>query len=93
MSSFEVPSHLASTAAMLRETFPAGLSKEDYQPLIVVLSEEMSQRNLAEVLSAVFGLNYHRILNDNGRAVDAADVERVRRKLVPFGYDQWLKEE
>lgn len=94
MGDGEIPPHLRSTAALLKKAYPSGLPPEDYKPLIAVLYEEMSQRNLANVLSKALGLDYHRVLNVVGVETPAAsELDRIRQKLGPFGYDDWLKEE
>jgi hypothetical protein len=89
---------------MLVKAFPHGLEEGDYFPLIAVLYDEMSQRNLAEVVSEISGKFYSEVLNDVYKVgsqkgieghveVAREELERVKSLLVPHGYLEWLAEE
>lgn len=77
--------------AVLRRAYPDGLPEEDYLPLLAVLSDGFSERQLA-ALVAEFA-DRERVVVDNdhaavrsGRRQAATDVERVRSRLAKAGY-------
>jgi hypothetical protein len=93
-----IPTHLASTYKLLQCTFPQGISDEFYLPLLSILYEEMSDRNLAEVISEFTRRDYHTVLNDVYRvaAIPISSpelVEFVRQKLTNCNYEKWLVED
>lgn len=90
--------YLISTYKMLKGAFPDGIEPKYYHPLLSLLNEEMSYRNLAEVINVVTGIDQAKVLNDiysiesvNRPTVEA--VNRVRQLLLPYGYDKWLQED
>jgi hypothetical protein len=42
-----IPPHLQSTYKLIQCAFPNGIEAVDYEPLLALLSEDMSDRNLA----------------------------------------------
>lgn len=52
---------------MLKSTFPNGIGDEDYFPLISLLYEYMSDRNLAKVISSITGKNKTITINDTSK--------------------------
>jgi len=94
-----VPAHLSSTLALLQRAFPADVDEMSYPALLVVLGEEMSMRNLADVVAVFTGKEWPYVYNDVLRALSptgkpAEDVvERVRQCLLPYGYEEWLQDE
>ena len=95
----EIDQSLLSTYQMVKLAFPECIDAETYLPLVAVLAENMSQRGVAEVIGYLVGKDYVSVYNDvllvlSDEPVPAlADVERVKQKLLPFGYEKWLQEE
>ena len=92
-----LPSHLRTTYNLVESAFPQGIDEEAYLALLALLGEELSDRNLAEVIAGVFGLVYERALNDIYRArstnIPSPDtVRRVKECLLPYGYESWLQD-
>ena len=54
----ELPAYLEETHAMLENAFPKGIPEDDLAPLIIVLHEEMSLRNIAKALGYLTGRHY-----------------------------------
>ena len=86
--------YLLSTYKLIERAFPEGVKEEDYRPLLVLLYEQMSDRNLAEVVAHYTGKDYHIVLNDV-YGVQSMDVpiSKVKERLLACGYDDWLQEE
>jgi hypothetical protein len=98
-----LPEYLHNTYAMLVNAFPNGMEEGNYFPLIAILYEGMSHRSLAEVVSAITETSYSEVLNDVYKVGSQKDIEghvevtldeleRVKRLLLPYGYDKWLEE-
>lgn len=96
-----LPARLRSTGRLVSSAFPQGVPEEAYRPLLALLGESPSYRGLAEVMAYCTGKDYALVYNDvlaagspfgPGKPEPAA-IERVRQRLAPFGYDEWLKEE
>lgn len=94
-----VPTHLRSSYEMLKRAFPTPPDRDDYLALLSLLHSEFSQRNLAELMSHCFGVNYHSALNDlyfvgsHEYEPGIGTIERIKSRLLPYGYESWLKEE
>lgn len=94
----EIPDHLASTYQMLKAAFPHGIADSDYLPLLAVLSEVMSDRNTADVISLLVDRPWAQIYNDvlvaqSGAPAGASGAERIKEHLSSFGYDAWLQDD
>jgi hypothetical protein len=50
--------YLLSTYKLLQRSFPDGIEVQDYLPLLALLDDEMSDRNLAEVVAHYTGKDY-----------------------------------
>jgi Uma2 family endonuclease len=93
-----VPDYLLDTYNMLRCAYPGSVPDEDYIALLAVLHEEMSFRTEADVLSALTGKDWGRVYNDisSYAAIDTIntptheDLERVKAKLAPCGFAEWV---
>ncbi|MGK7875804.1 MAG: DUF3349 domain-containing protein [Xenococcaceae cyanobacterium] len=89
--------YLLSTYKLIQCAFPDGVEAEAYFPLLALLYDEMSNRNLAEVVAHYTRKDYYLILNDVYR-VKSTDVPspqaiaKVRRRLLACGYEDWLDE-
>ena len=91
------PSGTESTCTMLEAAYPDGLADSDYLPLLSVLGEDMSHRQLTAAVCFVFGRDPAIVLNDVYRAQNPGwrsntSVEYVRSHLRNFGYDEWRSE-
>ncbi|WP_413172391.1 DUF3349 domain-containing protein [Anabaena azotica] len=90
--------HLQSTYKLIQCAFPKGIEPQSYLPLLALLSEEMSDRNLAEVVAYYSGKDYSVVLNDVYR-VQSIDVptseaiDNLKERLLVCGYEQWVEEE
>jgi hypothetical protein len=90
--------HLQSTYKLIQNAFPKGIESQSYLPLLALLSEEMSDRNLAEVIAYYSGKDYSLVLNDI-YCVQSTDIPtseaiaNLKEKLLVCGYEQWLEEE
>jgi diketogulonate reductase-like aldo/keto reductase len=89
--------HLQSTYKLIQNAFPKGIELQSYLPLLALLSEEMSHRNLAEVVAYYSGKDYSVVLNDVYRVqlIDVPTSEAIanlREKLLICGYEEWLEE-
>jgi hypothetical protein len=97
-ASAALPKHLRATYNLVQSAFPKGIPQEAYMPLLTLLGDELSDRNLAEVMACAFDVDYEHALNDIYRArsteVPSAEaVERLKQTLLPYGYDKWLREQ
>ncbi|BAY40396.1 hypothetical protein NIES2111_47790 [Nostoc sp. NIES-2111] len=92
-----IPPHLQSTYKLIQCAFPNGIEAEDYEPLLALLSEEMSDRNLAEVIAYYVGKEYSVVLNDVYRIqsiniAKAEAIDNLKNYLLTCGYQQWLED-
>jgi hypothetical protein len=92
-----LPEHLRTTCEMLQDAFPQGIAPNAYLPLLALLGEELSDRNLADVIARAFGMDSALALNDiyRARSTDAPSeevVENLKRVLLLHGYDKWRNE-
>lgn len=93
-----LPPHLRTTYSLLQSAFPQGVDRQVYLPLLALLAEHLSDRNLAEVMACAFGIDYEHAVNDIYRARSTAvpspaAVEKVKQQLLPFGYENWVRDE
>ena len=92
-----VSPHLLSTYRLINCAFPDGIESEAYFPLLALFYNEMSDRNLAEVVAHYTGKDYSLVLNDvywvkSTEVPEPEAVAKVRRRLLPCGYEDWLEE-
>jgi len=59
-----LPPTLSSAARMLRSAYPGGMPDAAYVPVLVLLYEHFSDRNLSELMAAVTGKDAAVVLND-----------------------------
>ena len=93
-----IPSHLFSTHQMVKRAFPKGIEEEAYLPLLALLSETMSIRNLAEVIARVSGretsIVFHDILRAQSTDIPNPEtLNKIKQRLLQCGYQDWLREE
>ena len=89
--------YLLSTYKLIQCAFPNGIETQDYLPLLALLYDEMSDRNLAEIVVHYTGRHYAVVLNDVYRVVTtdvpkAETIDKVKQRLLVCGYEEWLKE-
>ena len=89
--------HLQTTYKLIQNAFLKGIELQSYLPLLSLLSEEMSDRNLAEVVAYYSGKDYSVVLNDVYRvlSIDVPTFEAIanlKKRLLICGYEQWLEE-
>ena len=93
----EIPKWLESTIALLKRAYPDGVSQDDWDGIMFLLYEHMSDRALAKTVSYFTGIDYPIHYNDVLRigayGCEPAIVERVRMRLNAAGYDEWVAEE
>jgi hypothetical protein len=92
-----IPPHLQSTYKLIKCAFPDGIEAENYEPLLALLSEEISDRNLAEVIAYYVGKDYSVVLNDVYRvqSIDIPKVEAInnlKKVLLNCAYQDWIDE-
>lgn len=85
-----VPNYLKPELAALRRAYPAGVPPDDYLPLLAVLREELSARNLALVVGELTGKEPGVVQNAAAaamsvRRVDAAEIHRVKHLIGTSG--------
>ncbi|WNZ58180.1 hypothetical protein QT397_12850 [Microbulbifer sp. MKSA007] len=92
-----IPQHLVTTVRLIQCAFPKGIDEVSYLILIKILSEEMSDRNLADCISYCSEKNLSEVMNDvyKARCADYShqDISKVLHKLEGCGYNEWLEEE
>jgi predicted RNase H-like HicB family nuclease len=91
-----IPDSLFSTLTLLKSAYPFGIPSKAYLPLLRLLYEDMSDRNLAWVVGKLIGKADTQVLNDIYKAATlvefkAPEVEHVRTVLAQHGYERWLK--
>lgn len=89
--------HLQSTYKLIQCAFPKGIEPQNYLPLLALLSEEMSDRNLAEVVAYYSGKDYSVVINDVYRLQSiniptSEAIANLKKRLLICGYEQWLEE-
>lgn len=94
----EIPEYLRSTYNLIQSSFPNGISESQYYPLLALLYEYLSDRNLAEVIAIVTGKDYGVVLNDTykvgaGQNFDEQSVTNIKELMLPHGFIEWSKEE
>jgi len=88
----QLPGYLMPVLAMLRRAFPEGVPDGDYLPLLVVLREGLSERNLAVVVAELMDDEIVVVDNDAAAAVSvrrppATEVVRLRDRLIAVGWE------
>ncbi|MGW2716806.1 hypothetical protein [Streptomyces sp. NPDC001492] len=70
---------LADVVRELVEIFPGGVDDDDYYPLLVILSDVLSERNLGVAVHAAFGLDPYVARNE---AADACTGDKPSRRRI-----------
>lgn len=86
---------LKSTYDMLAESFPDGISEEQYWIILYLLYDDMSDENLAIVMSHFVNKSYAIISNDIYRACqmefDSVLLDEIENRLEKHGFIDWKK--
>jgi hypothetical protein len=84
----ELPDYLQEDYQVLSKIFSQNISKEDLEILILLIHENFSQRNLADLLAYSFELDYSETLNavygagtNNGER-NRKRLEEIRKQLI-----------
>jgi hypothetical protein len=93
-----VPKYLKSTYKMISLAYPNGIDESKYFPLMAVLYQYMSDRNLAEVIALFTGKKLDTVLNDVYRSQSTNkprndELESIKKELIPFGFEEWAEED
>ena len=92
----DIPHSLQSTVNMLKQSYPEGFADETLLPVLRLLYDELSDRNLALVASHVACLEPPVALNKvyEAAALNVRDprVQVAAERLKKHGYDAWLAE-
>jgi hypothetical protein len=93
-----IPTHLQSSYGMLKCAYPKGVGRDDYLAVLFILHNEFSQRNLAELMTHCFQVDYSSALNDvyfvgsHEYQIEKDALEGIRSRLEACGFADWLKE-
>jgi hypothetical protein len=86
-----VPEHLRPVLVTLRRAYPDGVPPGEYLPLLALLRQDMSAKNLTLVVRELTGKDP--IVVENATAasasiprVDAAEIDRVKHHIVASGW-------
>ncbi|PPT09131.1 hypothetical protein CKA32_001369 [Geitlerinema sp. FC II] len=90
--------YLKTTDELLQRAFPDGMESETYLAVLAILEEELSNRNLAEVIAHFTGKDDAVVSNDIYRvsSIDRPSITtltKVKEQLLAVGYDRWLEED
>ena len=92
-----IPSHLESTFILLKSTFPKGIEEKKLPFLLRVFYDELSNENLAIVISLFLGLDKAFVMNSiySCASIDMKheDVAYFKSILDANGFIEWLDEE
>ena len=92
-----LPEYLRPVVDLVQRTYPKGLPQSDYAPLLVVLSDHLSERNLGLAMWGICGEEPVVAQNDAAAALSTnrprrGDVMRVRALLHRSDVDRLLQE-
>ena len=91
----KVPDHLKSTADLILRAFPnrESIQGQLYYGLLVIFYEELSMRNLAELMAQITGKDYDVVLQDvYGVGENKGKLivdDAIMNRLKACGYDAW----
>jgi len=92
----DVPIHLKSTYDLIKRSFPDEIKSKYYLPIMNILGEELSDRNLAEVMSFFVDIDPVLILNDVYRSYTEEVDDILKDEIISLfeknGYQDWLNE-
>jgi hypothetical protein len=93
-----VPPYLDEAFELLRRAYPSGVPAADYESLLLVAAEELSEGNLGIVIAELTGGDPVVVVNDAAathsvRRPGEVDLQRVRTHLAANGWPQALSPE
>lgn len=93
-----LPEYLRPVVDLVLRAYPQGLPRSDYAPLLVVLSDHLSEGNLGLAIWGICGEEPVVAQNDAAAALSIKrpapdEVVRVRALLEGFDAEQVLQEE
>lgn len=92
-----LPPTLSGAAHMLRSAYPGGMPDAAYVPVLALLYEHFSDRNLVELMAAVTGKDAAVVLNDiyacASSKPEASAIAAARRRLERHGLQAVCAEE
>lgn len=84
-----LPPSLSGAARMLHSAYPGGMPDTAYMPVLTLLYEHFSDRNLAELVAAVTGKDVARVFNDiqacASSKLEPAAIDTVKSLLERHG--------
>lgn len=90
----DLPIHLRELMALLLNTFPHGVPKHDYEPLLTIMTGHMCDENVALIARELTGRTFGESLNDVyvARAeLGKHDVTELIQRLEVTGVVTWLR--
>jgi hypothetical protein len=81
---------------MVKQTFPHEISDIDFEDLVCVIAEQVSDRSAASILSFLTGdekgVLYNNYVIECAKSgfIRSVEIDRIREKLMKFGYWEWL---
>ncbi len=92
-----LPPTLSGAAHMLRSAYPGGMPDTAYAPVLALLYEHFSDRNLTELMAAVTGKDAAVVLNDiyacASSKPEPSAIAAARRRLERHGLQAVCAEE
>ncbi|WP_168208488.1 DUF3349 domain-containing protein [Janthinobacterium tructae] len=92
-----LPPTLSGAARMLHSAYPGGMPETAYAPVLALLYEHFSDRNLSELMAAVTGKDAAAVLNDiyacASSKPEASAIATARRLLERHGLQAICAEE
>jgi hypothetical protein len=92
-----LPTTLSDAAHMLRSAYPGGMPDTAYAPVLALLYEHFSDRNLTELMAAVTGKDAAVVLNDiyacASSKPEPSAIAAARRRLERHGLQAVCAEE
>lgn len=89
----KIPDFLQSTYLLLVQTFPNGISVEEYWTILYLLYDHIADENLAIVMSVFTGKSLAVVSNDLygvcQRSFDSKLLDEVKNKLNANDFEEW----
>ena len=94
----QLPEYLNSTFLLLSKAFHKQLKQDEYEAVMRILYDHMSDRSLAKIISYFTKKDYSFVLNDVYRIGSEYVLKKnvyneVLQKLETAGFNDWIKEE
>ena len=94
----DIPNHLQKTYKLITSSFPQGIKQNEYEILIYILYEHMSDRNLSDILSIITNKDIIIVSNDipqycSDHNLNHDMTNEVMTKLNEHGFQEWIKED